>query len=65
MHRPLRPRRYAGGMSRHLRPKTPFYRFHSSPEIIRLVVMLYVRYPLPFRNVQALAAQASYSSWTP
>ena len=32
----------------------PFRYFHSSPEVIRQVVMLYVRYPLSLRNVEDL-----------
>jgi len=32
----------------------PFRYFHSSPEVIRLVVMLYVRFPLSLRNVEDL-----------
>ncbi len=32
----------------------PFRYFHSSPDIIRMVVMLYVRYPLSLRNVEDL-----------
>jgi putative transposase len=39
------------------RPRTsasPFRYFHSSPEVIRLVVMLYVRFPLSLRNVEDL-----------
>ncbi|MDW4551606.1 IS6 family transposase [Defluviimonas sp. D31] len=32
----------------------PFKYFHSSPEIIRLAVMLYVRFPLSLRNVEDL-----------
>ena len=32
----------------------PFRYFHSSPEIIRLVVMMYVRFPLSLRNVEDL-----------
>ena len=32
----------------------PFKGFHSSPEIIRLAVMLYVRFPLSLRNVEDL-----------
>lgn len=32
----------------------PFRCFKSSPEVIRLVVMLYVRYPLSLRNVEDL-----------
>lgn len=33
---------------------SPFRYFHSSPEIIRMVVMLYVRFPLSLRNVEDL-----------
>ena len=32
----------------------PFRWFESSPEVIRLVVMMYVRYPLSLRNVEDL-----------
>jgi len=32
----------------------PFRYFHSSPEVIRLVVMLYVRFPPSLRNVEDL-----------
>ncbi len=32
----------------------PFRYFKTSPEIIRLVVMLYVRFPLSLRNVEDL-----------
>jgi putative transposase len=35
----------------------PFRYFHSSPEVIRLVVMLYVRFPLSLRNVEDLLAE--------
>jgi putative transposase len=31
--------------------------FHSSPEVIRLVVMMYVIYPLSLRNVEDLLAE--------
>jgi len=31
---------------------SPFKWFKSSPEIIRLAVMLYVRFPLSLRNVE-------------
>jgi putative transposase len=31
---------------------SPFGYFSSSPEIIRLAVMIYVRYPLSLRNVE-------------
>jgi putative transposase len=36
------------------KPKNPFRYFHSSPEVIRMVVLLYVRYPLSLRNVEDL-----------
>ncbi len=32
--------------------KNPFRCFNSSPEIIRLTVMLYVRYPLSLRQAE-------------
>jgi transposase-like protein len=35
----------------------PFRYFNSSPEVIRLVVMMYVRYPLSARNVEDLLAE--------
>lgn len=38
------------------KPDSPFKRFNSSPEIIRLVVMMYVRFPLSLRNVEDLLA---------
>ncbi len=34
--------------------RSPFRYFKASPEIIRLAVMLYVRYPLSLRNVEDL-----------
>ena len=33
----------------------PFRWFDSSPEVIQMVVMLYVRFPLSLRNVEDLA----------
>jgi putative transposase len=38
----------------------PFRYFHSSPELIRMVVMLYVRYPLSLRNVEDLLFERGY-----
>ena len=35
----------------------PFRYFNSSPEVIRLVVMMYVRYPLSLRNVEDLLTE--------
>lgn len=37
-----------------IRSANPFRWFDSSPEVIRLVVMMYVRYPLSLRNVEDL-----------
>ena len=36
------------------KPPNPFRWFDSSPEVIRYVVTLYVRYPLSLRNVEDL-----------
>ena len=36
------------------KPASPFRCFNLSPEVIRLVVMMYVRYPLSLRNVEDL-----------
>jgi putative transposase len=36
------------------KPASPFRCFNSSPEVIRLVVMMYVRFPLSLRNVENL-----------
>ena len=41
-------------MPRRRKPDDPFRWFDSSPEVIRLVVMMYVRYPLSLRNVEDL-----------
>ncbi len=35
----------------------PFRYFNSSPEVIRLVVMMYVKFPLSLRNVEDLLAE--------
>ena len=32
--------------------RSPFRYFNSSPEVIRLTVMMYVRYPLSLRQVE-------------
>jgi putative transposase len=39
-------------MPRPGKPATPSRYFHSSPEVIRLVVLMYVRFPLSLRNVE-------------
>ena len=46
-------------MSRKSRAKaaSPFKRFNSSPEVIRLAVLMYVRFPLSLRNVEDLLAE--------
>jgi putative transposase len=36
---------------------SPFRYFNSSPEVIRLVVLMYVKYPLSLRNVEDLLAE--------
>ena len=41
-------------MPRLRKPDSPFRYFNSSPEVIRLVVMMYVRFPLSLRNVEDL-----------
>lgn len=41
-------------MPRPRKPDSPFRYFNSSPEVIRLVVMMYVRFPLSLRNVEDL-----------
>ena len=42
------------------KPKTPFRYFNSSPEVIRMAVMLYIRYPLSLRNVEDLLFERGY-----
>ena len=42
-------------MARKPKPANPLRWFDSSPEVIQLVVMLYVRFPLSLRNVEDLA----------
>ncbi len=44
-------------MPRPRKPASPFRYFNSSPEVIRLVVMMYVRFPLSLRNVEDLLAE--------
>jgi putative transposase len=38
-------------------PASPFRYFKTSPEVIRLTVLLYVKYPLSLRNVEDLLAE--------
>ena len=37
--------------------RSPFRDFKTSPEVIRLAVMMYVRFPLSLRNVEDLLYQ--------
>jgi len=41
-------------MPRPRKPVSPFRYFNSSPEVIRLVVLMYVRFPLRLRSVEDL-----------
>jgi hypothetical protein len=41
------------------KPPSPFRGFNSSPEVIRLVVFMYVRFPLSLRNVEDLLSSAA------
>jgi len=41
-------------MSRRPRPANPFCYFKTSPKVIRLAVLMYVRFPLSLRNVEDL-----------
>jgi putative transposase len=41
-------------MPRPRKPDGPFRDFNASPEVIRLVVMMYVRFPLSLRNGEGL-----------
>jgi len=42
------------------KPHSPFRYFHSAPELIREVVMLYIRFPLSLRNVEDLLFERGY-----
>ena len=41
-------------MPRPRKPASPFRYFNSSPKVIRLIVLMYVRFPLSLRNVEDL-----------
>ncbi|NTZ41773.1 hypothetical protein G7A66_01455 [Altererythrobacter sp. SALINAS58] len=41
-------------MPRKKKPASPFRYFNSSPEVIRLAVMMYVRFPLLLQNAEYL-----------
>jgi len=42
------------GLSRRPSPANPFRYFKTSPEVIRLAVLMYVRFPLNLRNFEGL-----------
>ena len=42
---------------------SPFRYFNSSPEVIRLAVMMYVRYPLSLRQVEDLLFERGIDIW--
>ena len=42
------------------KPPSAFRYFKSTPEVIREVVMLYVRFPLSLRNVEDLLFERGY-----
>jgi putative transposase len=57
--RPPAPRPFGrdktSSLARHPEPSNSFRWFDSWPEVIQMVVMLYVRFPLSLRNVEDLA----------
>ena len=52
-------------MSRKSRAKllSPFRCFNSSPEVIRLVVLMYIRFTLSLRNVEDLLFERGIDIW--
>jgi len=48
-------------MARPRKPLSPFCYFNSSSEIIRLVVNMYVKFPLSLRNVEDLLFERNLS----
>jgi putative transposase len=40
--------------------RSPFRYFKTSPEIIRLAVMLYIRFPMSLRNVEYLLRERGF-----
>jgi hypothetical protein len=51
-------------MPRRRKPASPFPYFNSSPEVIRLMVMMYVRFPLSLRNVEDLLFEPGIDIFT-
>ncbi len=54
MHRLVIGAGRAGVMPPPRKPASPFRYFNSSPEVIRLAVLMYSRFPLSRRNVENL-----------
>ena len=50
-------------MPRPKKPVSPLRYFNSSPEVIGLVVMMYVRFPLSLRNVEDLLFERGIDIW--
>jgi hypothetical protein len=45
--------------------RNPFQYFNSSPEVIRLVVMMYIRYPLSLRQVEDILFERDLAEYLP
>jgi putative transposase len=45
--------------------RSPFRYYKASPEVIRLAVMLYVRFPLSLRNVEDLLHERGHCQRKP
>ncbi len=43
--------------------RTPFRYFNGSPEVIRLAVVMYIRYPLSLRQVEDLLFERGIDIW--
>ncbi len=50
-------------MPRPRKPTLPFRYFNSSPEVIQLVFLMYVRFPLSLRNVEDLLFERGIDIW--
>jgi|TARA_R110001606_G_scaffold88329_2_gene198683 putative transposase len=46
-----------------LKKRNSFRYFKTPPEIIRLAVMMYVRFPLPFHNVKDFLHEGGFNSF--
>ena len=49
-------------MPRPRKPASPFRYFNSSPEVIRLVVLMYARFPLSLRTWKTCCSSAGSTS---